>query len=534
MRKVIGLALLVAAGCKGAASQPPALDNVVDQVVVPMLEQSGLKVVPEDPAILCRRLAIDLTGLTPSGAAFAAHCDGKSPAEMADWFMNQPSGPNVPDGTAPYVWVNRRWWADQFAYESSLGQSSTFYTYVRDLDAIVGQLYTGQIRYDVFAQKALASPAFARRFGVFEANHDLVQIASQAYRVFLGREAVPSEAEDFGNLWRGWSTRFMNETLSETTYPDCPVAYDQLKNRIGCRHWELGLDPALCAGANQAACESTILGSGAVIPTSAAFVRWYDLTPEAQAMLLAPGKLMAAQPEFAEAAVDRALEKYLGWWKAGTYRPDYDVPAVRDALVKKFVADGFDIRKLEREIVTSVLYTQAAALQPSQLATDPIWAFGPTKLMYAEAWMDSVGQALGKQLGGCDFRYLYSGTSTSKISGYYNFPVSAGVSRAFYYSNASNMGGCPVATTHGDPSGLVPAVTRRVALATLCPGSFKPPSGAAPDAIIKLEFSGVGRAPSASELQTLTTEMSTSTDPPQTLADSLCTSLFATSAFNYY
>jgi hypothetical protein len=77
-------------------------------------------------------------------------------------------------------------------------------------------------------------------------------------------------------------------------------------------------------------------------------------------------------------------------------------------------------------------------------------------------------------------------------------------------------------------------VTRRVALAALCPGAFKPPAGAAPDAIVKLEFAGVGRAPSPIELQTLVSDLSASGDSGQTLADSLCTSLFATSAFNYY
>jgi hypothetical protein len=547
----IVLISITGAGCKGASvssgsdgGPAPSFNNVVDAVVVPMLEQNGLKVVGEDPAVLCRRLAIDLTGLAPTPAEQSAHCAG-TPADAADYFMNKATGANVPDGSAPYVWVNRRWWADSFQYQSSTQQSSTFYTYVRELDAVVGDLYSGKIRYDVFAQKALASPAFARRFGIFEANHDLVQIASQAYRVFLGREALPSEAEDFGNLWRGWNTKNMNELTSETTYPDCPVAYDQLMNRIGCRHYELGLDSAECAGANEAACESTILGAGAVVPPQSGFVRWYDLSPDAQAQLAVPGKLIAAQPEFAEAAVDRALAKYLGWWKAGTYRPDFDVPAVRDALTKKFVSDGFDIRKLEREIVTSVLYTQSAALQPNQLSTDPIWAFGPTKLLYAEAWIDTVGQALNKQLGGCDFRYLYSGTATSKINGYYAFPVSTGISKNFYYSTASNMGGCPIATTHADASGLVPAVTRRVALAQLCPGAFKPAAGTALDALVALEFAGVGRAPAQSEVQSLVSHMSVPADggcdpnnlqscKTQTLADSLCTSLYATSLFNYY
>ncbi len=533
------------AGCDSTPTPAPAgPTNVVDQVVIPMLNQNGFAVSVEDPAILCRRLAVDLTGVAPSPADQAA-CAGLAPAAMADYFMNKPSGPNAPDGSPPYVFVNRRFWADSFQYETSFQVATTFYSYSRDLDALVGDLYSGKISYDVFARRALGSPAFARRFGIFEANHDLVQLASQAYRVFLGREALPSEAEDFGNLWRGWSTKFMDEATAETAYPGCPQVLNQLMQPVGCRHYELGLDGTQCADAQLAACESTVLGPAAAAPTALTFVRWSELNDTDLTMLETPGRLIASQPEFAEAAVDRALAKYLGWWKAGTYRPDFDVPAVRDALAAKFVADGFDIRKLELEIVTSVLYTQRAALGPNQLPTDPLFAFGPTKALYAEAWLDSVGQALSKQLGGCDWRYESVGTGVSKIDGFLNFPISTGIAKSLYFNDAQNMGGCPVASVHGDNSGLVPSVTKRVALASLCPGSFKPQSGLALDALAKLEFAGIGRAPNSTELQTLVTRMSVPADggcdpaalaacKTQALADALCTSLYASSLFNYY
>jgi hypothetical protein len=241
---------------------------------------------------------------------------------------------------------------------------------------------------------------------------------------------------------------------------------------------------------------------------------------------------MAAQPEFAEAAVDRALVKYLGWWKAGFYRPDFDVPAVRDALVKKFVADGFDLRKLEREIVTSLLYTQAAARTPSQLPTVPIWAFGPTKLLYAEAWLDSVGRALARPAGGCDFRYDYGNAKV--IPGVFNFALAPRVSANFYFTAAQNMGGCPAASTHGDPSGLVPAVERRVALAQLCPGALEAKPGATAFDLVTQAFGGVGRPPSDFESSTLLRYMASSGQSGQPLMDALCTSLFASSSFSYY
>jgi hypothetical protein len=534
---------LAADGGGGGGDAASGAPNVVDTVVLPMLAASGLSVTPEDEGILCRRLAIDLTGLVPTPDEVAAHCAGKSPADMAGYFLNKPSGANAIDGSPPYVWINRRWWADSFQYQSGVNPSTTYYPYVRELDQLVNDLYAGKIAYDVFAAKALASPAFARRFGVFEANHDLVQLASQAWRVFLGREALPSEAEDFGNLWRGWTTQYMNEAASEAAYPDCPVTYDQNQNRNGCRHYELGLLGSQCAGVSQVSCQSTVLGAAQVVPSAPAFVRWADLGAADRAQLEQVGTLIAKQPEFAEAAVDRALAKYLGWWKAGFYRPDFDVPAVRDALAQKLRADHYDLRKLELEIVTSVLYTQAAAKRPEQLASVPLWAFGPSKLLYAEAWLDSVGQALGKQVGGCDFRYTSPGAS--KISGYYAWKTSSGIAGSFYSSNAQNMGGCPVASTHGDASGLVPAVTRRVVLSQLCPGAFVPSASADLDALVQRAFDGLGRAPSAFEKTTLLSRMTVPADGGcdpanlstcnlQPIADALCTSLFATASFNYY
>jgi hypothetical protein len=459
---------------------------------------------------------------------------------MADYFMNKPSGENAPDGSPPYVFTNRRFWADAFQYQFGSNSATTFFQYFLDLDHLVGDLYAGTIRYDQFVERALASPAFARRFGIFEANHDLVQIASQAFRVFLGREALPSEAEDFGNLWRGWSTKVMNASLTVQLYPNIPACPDA---RNGCyyTHYELGLDGTLCAGEKLASCQSQVLGPGAMVPSTTAFVRWHDLSPADRYAIEEPGRRIVAQPEFAEAAVDRALAKYLGWWKAGFYRPDFDLPAVRDALARKFVADAYDIRKLEREIVTSLLYTQASALGGGKKQTDPwpIWGFGPTKIMYAEAWLDSLGQAVGKKLGGCDFRY---GPNVYYRGGYpevFYFATTTGYTEATYSLWAGDLGGCPVASTHGSPSGLVPSIRRRAALQSVCPKAFVPPMPMSNDALVKAEFAALGRDPSPAEVKVWSDHMA-ACDPkvdacdPQGLADKLCASMYATTLATYY
>jgi hypothetical protein len=525
------LLLVFAAGCGSPA--PP--DNVIDAVLAPMLAAQHLDVVPEDPAVLCRRLAIDLTGVAPTPDVIAASCVGRSPRDMAVQLMNAPTDARIPDGSPPYVWVNRRWWADRFQYQSTQNDGSTWYTYVRDLDDLVGQLYAGTLPYDAFTRRALASPAFARRFGDLYIKLDLVEMATRAYQIFLGRDALPSEAADFGNLWRSWAVVFMNDAASRAIYPDCPTS--------GCDHYDVGVDGSHCDGAKLLGCQSTVMGAAAVVPSQAKFVRWYDLLPEDLLLLETPGRLIVAQREFAEAAVDRALEQYLGWWKTSTYLPDTDVPAVRDALVQKLIASGYDLRALDLEIVSSLLYTQRAAIRPDA-PTAPVWASGPTKMFYAEAWLDTLAAATGRQLGGCDFRFSDTTVAarTDSIQIKYRFPTSPGFDPLFYSDTAHGMGGCPTANAHGSPSGLAPAVTRRVALQQICAGAFAP---ASPDELLALAYQGLGRPATDEEtaiwMQHLTNPAEGGCDPQrdgacdlQGLADQLCASLYTTAQLNYY
>jgi hypothetical protein len=515
------------------------LTNVVDQIVVPMLLENGLPVTTEDPGVLCRRLAIDLSGITPTASEIAGICT-QSPSQIADFYMSKTSGVNSP-ADAPYVWVNRRWWADLFQYQAGSGSASThtFYVYDRDLDALVHDLYAGTIMYDEFTRRSLASPAFARRFGIFDTNQDLIQLASQAFRVFMGREALPSEAQDFGNLWTPWVTLYWSNAPTLVTYPDCA----DVQSGGQCYHSEIAVNAAACAGVNALSCTSTVLGAAQVIPvgtgTTAFDGGW---SPAMETALEAPGAVMTTQPQWAEAAVDRELVKYLGWWEAGFYVPDFELPAVRTALAQYFAANGYDVRALDKEIVTSVLYTEASAIAPGEMAADPIWAFGPTKMLYAEAWLDSLGQAFGKQLGGCDFRYP-AWNYASQISDYVNFPETQGLNFN-YPSEAGLMGGCPISSPHGDPTGILPAATRRAILVQLCPGSF-PAGSQTLTQIAQTEFASVGRAGSAADITSAVTELMVPADgscdpnnlgacPMQQMADGLCNGLFASAAYNFY
>jgi hypothetical protein len=553
-------------------------DNAVDAVIVPMLVARGFAPTAEDSAVLCRRMSIDLTGITPTPDELAQHCAGKTPGEIADYFMTKKTGvnvPTVPAGEAaelytPYVYVNRRWWADSFQYRG-------FSVFIRDLDRLVGKAYAGQIPYDEFARQALASPAFLERFGGADVDLDVVAIASQSIRIFLGRQALVEEAQDFGNLWRGWTSLSMSyldqteiDSLQTMFYgKSCPV--DPKTKALDCNHSEFGLDGDRCDGAKRAACQSVSFGAFEMVPTKTAdadleawavdqashssnlprhFVRLGKLVPADRDSILTPGRALVAQPAFADAAVDAALVKYLRWWKSGAYKPNFEVPEVRDALAAKFRNDGYDLRKLEREIVTSLLYVQSASQDATSSPLTPLWVHGPTKPLYSEAWMDTIGQAIGTPLWNCDFRYEaiseYDHFQDTGIPDAFTYPDT---NYGFYPGVAIDLGGCPNASQHADPSGLVASIARRSALAEVCTQAMAP--GLVPDAKTTLEqlvdraFVGVGRPATAEEKKILIEQMTTvadgGCDPAQLvdcdlqqMSDSLCRSLYATALFNFY
>jgi hypothetical protein len=297
---------------------------------------------------------------------------------------------------------------------------------------------------------------------------------------------------------------------------------------VPCQHDERGIDGGACAVERLAGCQSTVLGPGEVAPAPAGFVRWGDLTPGQRAALEVPGRLMVARREWAEAAVDRSLVRYLGWWKGGWFRPDSDLPAVRDALVAKLAADRWDIRKLELEIVTSVLYSQAAARRPEQSRELPPWAFGPTKMQAAEPFLDGLEQAVGKDLGGCDFRYsnVGMGGGAELVPGYFHPPGAP--ARNPYLPAARNMGGCPLAAAHGDPSGLVAGIARSGIVAEACAGAFAPVPNEPPEALVDRVFSGVGRPPAAGERSALLRALA------EGGPDDLCEAVYGSAAFLYY
>jgi len=504
--------------------------NVIDAVVIPKLVANGLEPTLEENSVLCRRLAIDLTGLVPTPDEIATECTGHDAKQMSDYFMNKPSNAAAVDGSPPYVFVNRRFWANpqRFTYDTIPNAFADFYFYVRELDQLVGDVYAGTIPYDEFAIRALGHPAFIKHYGDFRADKfapNLIALARQAVRVFLGYDPVDAEAANLANLWRGWSSFTMYEDETFALYPDCPYGIFPPDSGEWCTHTEMGLDGRRCQGVKALACRSSVFGPAEVIPKTPEFTRYYDLSPEDKEILRIPGRLFVARPEFAEAAVDMALQKYLGWWKIGAFKPNFDLDEVRSTLANKFVGDAYDLRKLEREIVTSVLYVQAAQRAPS--AKVPLWAFGPTKIIPGVAWVDMLGQAIGIDFGVFDFRF----GEADYLSGHFD-----------EYGTFKPNYRIPLQDALGNDGGLMALNTRRALLEDNCSADGVPPDST-PQQLIEKAFAGIGRPATADEKAILLEEIAAadgdgcpdlaSCDRSQ-LAIALCRSIYATATFTFY
>lgn len=569
LRRAAWLVLLAACSEPAAPVPPgsgepvpeaPAAVNAVDRIVVPLIQASGRSVTVEAPEALCRRLALDLTGVVPTAAEISARCIGHTPAEMVDYFMGKPlPPPYLPRGEAAYVYTSRRAWADLFGYRTIDSDLTTaFYADVLELDALVKQLYEGTLSYDRFATEALIAPAFLRRFGLLNtAVSDTPSIAAAAVHLFLGREALPSDAADLGNLWRPFMLQSVAASFAKAKYPSCTF----------CSHLAVTVRNGACSGSEALLCQSSALGpirlgalSVPTVPPSTLPPRPSELTGATGSELRRIGQLFVQRREFAEAAVDRALQRYLGWWLAGVYRPDYELPAVRDALVDRFIAGGYKLRELEREVLTSVLYTQAQALRPGDISEAPLWAHGPTKQLPAEAFLDTLAAVSGVGLGGCDFRFA-AGYNTSGVldarsrnTAAYTFPVSPGIDPGLYVTVARKLGGCTGGGERGESAGLVPAQAKRETLLKVCamplaqsalmPAgllSATPPATGLPQLLAHQIRLLLGRAPLPAETAALVGLSGLAAEACPTgrcdyapLASQLCLALFASATSNFY
>lgn len=414
-------------------------DNVIDEAACPFIQGQGVEPPEADTVEFCRRAYIDLLSESPTASEYEADCKWSTKDEIIDDFMSRPE----------YVLGSQRMWGDIFHYTSEI----VHYQYIADLDAIVGELYLGNISYDVFAELASTHPGFLGRW-------DGLDLVGFNFLAFLNRDANPAERLALEPLWHMWQERNMADP-----------------NQSNARN--VVLDTRLCVAPNEADCYTDYWGDNTVIipppvpgdttPNGPNVLDQSTLTPEQWNQLRLPGRLISQHATFYESYVDRALQRYLG------YDAGAELPTARQALVDMLEANGGNIRAIDREILTSILYTSSNRFDEGEVENPDDWAapylHGPVKQMDPEDWLRTAAKLTGVDLGSCDHRYpdVQSGAAGFHPHAY---PTMGGGNAPDYEfrNRAQLLGGCPdhVTLFRERRTGLIAALTQATLTTELC------------------------------------------------------------------
>ena len=501
----------------GSGGQPPPSDNPIDVAIWPRLVATGLTERPRaSEAELCRRIALDLTGVAPDADETATLCAGKSPEEMVRGFMALPR----------FVATERRFWIRRIGADPTAMMGE----HIADADRIIDAAARGDIGYADFAAKLLAHPVFTINRPVADGN-DRRATVDKIFRVWLGRGPSFDEAADYANLLRPWLRRFEDRYALDYSYYVYPAA----------------LDPGACDDGivGDAACTSTLLGEPTTIAlqitprvpagydqTSAQLFYYEtvagDVPAAVQAELEKPGRLLATRDELWDEAADLALARMLGWWRSTANEPETVLPEVRRALAEHFRASSGDLRELYVTVMTSLLYTTSANVDVE--GDLPPWATGPTKLLEPEQLLDTLERVLGRELGLCDPHtdeevgldwYWPERLRAPQPADWYGFGYD------FYRASAQQLGGCLGAVGAPRQPGL-PAILVHIELADrLC--------DALPTTDPRALFERfLARAPTATEEAALAAATTAANGDAGELARQTCGALLRSAAFLYY
>jgi hypothetical protein len=533
----------------------PYCDNPIDRIVVPKLRAIGVAPRDVDRFEHCRRIAIDMLGRNPSGSEIEA-CMNAAPRARVELAQSHPD----------YVRTTRRVWSELLAYDVL----ETWNRDLFDLDAVVARYAAGELDYAGFVKQVVVHPGFLDL-------HSEDQWAAALYRVFLGRPARDDEVAALRPLNRAFYSRFLcegviwfnlfegyredGETVAEATASadiDCadaaklntgfnPCLCEPDDGYLGCSTAALGVPvtlPAACVDPSEPYDEANVYLIGASQPgtsdecpdgsrnprcrdravdddflTLYPIIPWPEVGPAERAALDGIGGAMEARGDFWEAAVDRELRRLTGWWQTSFRHPDSDLPAVR-AVLADMLRDGTPMREIQTLIMTSQLYA-APASTPNGWDVDddgdpPPWAMGPTKLLAAEAWVDTMMLAVGEQPGSCDVRNLtvYGFEYELADPRLVDDPTSSldGVAEEYYLNAVASLGGCKSGSPRPTRSnvGMVFAQGEHARIACAYGDEAVPPGwngdlGAAADHLIRRLFA---RPPSSEdEIDELVGEM---------------------------
>jgi hypothetical protein len=499
------LLVIVAIGCSEdrscEAHWDPRCEHPIDRLVIPELRALGIEPREAEPAEYCRRLAIDLTGRVPTPGELAECVALPDAAARVDHVMASPR----------YLRTMRRAWGEHLAYNNFSGWSDE----IVELDALVGRLYAGEVRYDAFASDAVVHPGF---LGL----HRYDDWAGALWRVFLGRPARADEIAGMRSLAYALVPRgfceghilayLIDEALDEGLDPvdahaqayDVCLDLERAEWAVnfcacsaeagGCATGVLGREVALAgacadpddpyADANARRIHERVAGDSDECPDGTHRDECRDISTETfgkpvslplvdaagRAELAKIGGALVERGDFWEAAVDREARLLLGWWQTSFRHPDTDLPDVRRVLADRLREHG-SVREIHRLVLTSILYTAPA----EAVEGVPDFAAAPTKLMAAENWLDSAALAVGEPTGVCDFRWVTpEGYYDSSLIDYRlseETPYSiydARLGDEAYYELAIKLGGCNAEARRPSLSSVGIAFTEATLARMLC------------------------------------------------------------------
>ncbi len=411
-------------------------DNLIDEAMCEHVQGLGVQPEPSDQVEICRRLYVDLLGISPTSVDYEVDCKDRTVEEIVDDFMARPE----------YVLLSQRMWADVFHMNSAL----TYHAYIADLDAMVGQVYAvnpaDQITLDAFALEAVTHPAFLGRW-------DGLDLIGFNFLSHFGRDASGAERLELFPLFRMWEERpFMDPAQGPTNR--VVLNTNNCVNSALCSsdYWEAG-DQVVVPQPDPAAVDPEMN----VIDVDL-------LTPEQWAAIRVPGQRIANSGEFYEAYIDRTLDRYLGY-DLGTM-----VPAARQSLVNLLEENNGNARVVDREILTAMVYTATNVYdedsKPDPADWDPPFWHGPTKQMDAEAWLRSTQRLVGQVPGSCDHRYPeVLGTQP------HSYPTTDGITPDYAFRDTARLlGGCPDrdSSFRETRAGLIAALTQATLTRDLC------------------------------------------------------------------
>jgi len=342
----------------------PAPAGKIDEIVFARLKRLGIRPArPCSDAVFVRRASLDITGTMPTAAEARAYLADKSPTKRRDLVERLLQREEYAD-----YWAMR--WCDALRVKSEF-PINLWPNAVQAYHRWVRACLRDNMPYDRFARELLT--ASGSNFRVPPVNF---------YRALQGRGPAPVAKTVALTLmgarierWPAARRRGMEAFFSRIAYKPTGewkeeiVQYDPSKGPL----------------------------TGAVLPdgTKAVVADGRDPREVFAAWLTAPGN-----PWFARAAVNRVWAWMFGRGivhEPDDLRPD-NPPSNHELLTyleRGFVASGYDLRRLVRQIALSSTYQLSCVPRSHAPDAEAQFAFYPLRRLDAEVLIDAINQITG-------------------------------------------------------------------------------------------------------------------------------------------